>query len=129
MRYLLYLPDDYQNDMAKLWPFILFLHGSGERGTDVEVVRTVGLPKRIDSRPDFPCIVLSPQCPLDVRWPAQSDDVIVLLDTVLAELRVDHSRIYLNGLSMGGQGSWHLGALYPERFAAVLAEFREPAGA
>jgi predicted peptidase len=120
MRYLLYLTDDYQNDTIKLWPFILFLHGSGERGTDAEVVKTVGLPKRIDSRPDFPCIVLSPQCPLDERWPEQSDDVIALLDAVLPELHVDHSRIYLNGLSMGGQGAWHLGALYPERFAAVL---------
>jgi predicted peptidase len=120
LSYLLYLPDDYDIDAAKHWPLILFLHGSGERGTDVELVRKVGLPKRIDERPDFPCIVLSPQCPLDVRWPEQSDNVIALLDTVLSDLRVDHNRIYLNGLSMGGQGSWYLGALYPERFAAVL---------
>jgi predicted peptidase len=120
INYLLYLPDDYASDTERLWPFILFLHGSGERGTDVEVVRTVGLPKRIDTWPDFPCVVLSPQCPLDERWPEQADRVMELLDTVLGELRVDHTRIYLNGLSMGGQGAWHLGALYPERFAAVM---------
>ncbi len=120
MHYLLYLPDDYDSDRERLWPFILFLHGSGERGSDAELVKTVGLPKRIDVRPDFPCIVLSPQCPLDERWPGQEVDVMALLDEVLSTLRVDHQRIYLSGLSMGGQGAWYLGALYPERFAAVL---------
>src|SRR5689334_18906193 len=89
LSYLLYVPDDYDTDTTKRWSFILFLHGSGERGNGIELVRKVGLPKRIDERHDFPCIVLSPQCPLDVRWPTQSDNVIALLDTVLADLRVD----------------------------------------
>ena len=120
MPYLLYLPDDYDADQQKVWPFILFLHGSGEGGHDIELVRLYGLPHQIDAQPDFPCIVLSPQCPLDVRWPEQSDKVIELLDAILSDLRVDHSRIYLTGLSMGGEGSWHLGSLHPERFAAVL---------
>ncbi len=120
IHYLLYLPEAYDADKGRLWPFILFLHGSGERGDDVTVVKNFGLPKRIDLQADFPCIVLSPQCPVDVRWFQQSDNVMALLDTVLNGLRVDQSRIYLTGLSMGGQGAWHLGALYPERFAAVL---------
>jgi predicted peptidase len=119
--YLLYLPDEYEANTGRLWPFILFLHGRGESGQDAEIVRLVGLPHQIDTQPDFPCIVLSPQCPLVERWPEQSDKVMALLNTVLKGLRVDHSRIYLTGLSMGGQGAWHLGALYPERFAAVLA--------
>lgn len=120
MPYLLYLPDDYETDTKRLWPFILFLHGSGERGNDLELVKKFGLPERIDTQPNFPYIVLSPQCPADVRWPEQADNVITLLDTLLPDLRVDHSRLYLNGFSMGGQGAWHLGALYPERFAALL---------
>ncbi len=120
MPYLLYLPDEYQANTGRLWPFILFLHGSGERGHDVELVRLHGLPRQIDQQPDFPCIILSPQCPLDVRWPDQSDNLIALFDTVLKGLRVDQSRIYLTGLSMGGEGSWHFGSLHPERFAAVL---------
>ena len=120
MRYLLYLPDEYAANSTRLWPFILFLHGSGERGDDAAVVRTVGLPKRIDPRPDFPCIVLSPQCPADERWPEQDEHVMALLDALLPTLRVDRQRIYLNGLSMGGQGAWYFGATYPERFAAVV---------
>lgn len=118
--YLLYLPDGYDHDTTKRWPLILFLHGSGERGHDVEKVRLYGLPHLIDAQADFPAIVLSPQCPPDVRWHQQADSLITLLDTFLKELRVDLSRIYLTGLSMGGQGSWHLGSLYPERFAALL---------
>lgn len=120
MPYLLHLPSDYGKETTRHWPFILFLHGNGERGHNAELVRLYGLPHQLDAQPDFPCIVLSPQCPLDQRWPSQSDTVMALLDTVLKELRIDHARIYLTGLSMGGQGSWHLGALYPERFAAVL---------
>jgi predicted peptidase len=120
MPYLLYLPDDYESDTNRSWPFILFLHGSGERGNDLERVRMYGVPRQIDTQPNFPCIVLSPQCPVDVRWPDQTDNVIALLDSLLPQLRVDLSRLYLTGLSMGGQGSWHLGASYPERFAAIL---------
>lgn len=120
MPYLLYLPDDYHHDTSKHWPFILFLHGSGERGNDPNIVRLHGLPRLIETQPDFPYIVLSPQCPIDVRWHEQSDNLIILLDTLLPELRVDHTRIYLTGLSMGGQGSWHLGATDPDRFAALL---------
>lgn len=118
--YLLYTPDAYEADTARLWPFILFLHGSGERGQDVELVRLHGVPRTIDKRPDFPAIVLSPQCPLDERWSQQANKLLTLLNTVLKGLRVDHSRVYLTGLSMGGEGSWHFGSLHPERFAAVL---------
>jgi predicted peptidase len=120
MPYLLYLPDDYDHDTSKRWPFILFLHGSGERGNDPNIIRLHGLPRQIDTQPDFPFIVLSPQCPLDTRWHHHSETVKLLMEAVIADLRVDHSRIYLTGLSMGGQGSWHLGSLYPERFAALL---------
>ncbi|MBI1279124.1 MAG: prolyl oligopeptidase family serine peptidase [Anaerolineaceae bacterium] len=120
MPYLLYTPDAYEADPTRIWPFILFLHGSGERGHDVDIVRLHGLPRLVETQPDFPCIVLSPQCPLDVRWPSQSEKVMTLLDTVLKGLRVDPSRLYLTGLSMGGEGSWYIGALHPDRFAAVL---------
>jgi len=120
MPYLLYLPDDYTPDTEQVWPFILFLHGSGERGDTPDIIRLHGLPRLIETQPDFPYIVLSPQCPMDTRWPEQIDNVIALLDSALNALRVDHSRVYLTGLSMGGQGSWHLGATYPDRFAALL---------
>jgi predicted peptidase len=66
MDYLLYLPKDYEQQES--WPLLLFLHGSGERGDDLELVKTHGRPKLIAAGKDFPFIVVSPQCPGERRW-------------------------------------------------------------
>jgi predicted peptidase len=96
---------------------MLFLHGAGERGTDLQKVKVHGPPKIVESRPEFPFILVSPQCPDDERW---SNDVLLgLLDEVIAQHRVDTNRVYLTGLSMGGFGTWSLAVQHPERFAAV----------
>ncbi len=46
-------------------------------------------------------------------------DALEVLDIAEKTLNVDPSRVYLTGHSMGGHGTWHLGALYPDRFAAI----------
>ena len=66
MSYLLYLPKGYEQQES--WPLLLFLHGSGERGDDLELVKKHGPPKLIAAGQDFPFIVVSPQCPQDRRW-------------------------------------------------------------
>lgn len=114
--YLLYLPKDY-NESEKNFPLVLFLHGAGERGTDIEKVKTHGLPKLIHQGKDFPFIVVSPQCPDDIFW--NTDILISLLDEVIAKYEVDTSRIYVTGLSMGGHGTWELAIRQPNRFAAI----------
>lgn len=117
-RYLLFLPEEYGADKARRWPLILFLHGAGERGEDLSLVKRHGPPKLVEGDPSFPFVVVSPQCPADETW---SDEVLVaLLDHVLAEVRVDPRRVYLTGLSMGGFGAWSLAQHAPERFAAVV---------
>ena len=60
LRYLLFLPNAYQPD-GDTWPLLLFLHGAGERGDNLELVKKHGPPKLVESRPDFPFIVASPQ--------------------------------------------------------------------
>jgi predicted peptidase len=115
--YLLFLPKGYAEDREKRWPLILFLHGAGERGTDIQLVAKHGPPKIVQERPDFPFIVVSPQCPPGQRW--RNEVLLPLLDEVIANHRVDTSRVYLTGLSMGGYGSWTLGTEHPERFAAM----------
>ncbi len=115
--YLLYLPKDYNPRGSKKWPLILFLHGSGARGTNVWLVSVHGPPKIVKDKQDFPFIVVSPQCPSGQRW---DDDVLLaLLDKVSASHKVDVRRVYLTGLSMGGFGTWSLGLSHPERFAAI----------
>ena len=115
--YLLYLPHDYDQKKSKRWPLILFLHGAGERGTNVWLAAAHGPPKIVKTKPDFQFIVVSPQCPNGQSW--SDDTVLALLDEISAKYRVDKSRVYLTGLSMGGFGSWSLATSHPERFAAV----------
>ncbi len=118
--YLLHLPGDYRKDPDKRWPLILFLHGMGERGDDLEKVKIHGIPKLADKNPDFPFVTVSPQCPADSVWTAQLPALEALLDLVLDHYAVDPARVYLTGLSMGGYGSWALGSQSPQRFAAVV---------
>ncbi|MGD0553073.1 MAG: prolyl oligopeptidase family serine peptidase [Sedimentisphaerales bacterium] len=116
--YLLYLPTDYGKGDKK-WPLIMFLHGAGERGNNVEVVKKHGPPKMIAQGKSFDFIVVSPQCPNDMWWPEQTEVLIALLDEIESKYHVDTDRIYLTGLSMGGFGTWTLAAKYPNRFAAI----------
>ena len=117
VHYLLFLPPGCQTNSAKRWPLILFLHGAGERGTNIWKVATHGPPKNVTEHPDFPFIIVSPQCPEGQTW---STDILVgLLDDVTRRYPVDVSRVYLTGLSMGGYGTWKLGLAHPEKFAAI----------
>jgi predicted peptidase len=117
--YLLFLPEDYGRE-KKSWPLILFLHGAGERGSDIEKVKVHGPPKIVQTKKDFPFIVVSPQCPEDDWWTDKTEMLINLLDDIVARYDVDTKRIYLTGLSMGGYGAWALASQYPDRFAAVV---------
>ncbi|MEG8946376.1 prolyl oligopeptidase family serine peptidase [Rosettibacter firmus] len=116
INYLLYLPDDY--DSKDKVPLLLFLHGAGERGNDLQLVKKHGPPKLIDEGKKFPFMVVSPQCPLNQRW--DTDDLIALLDYIVNNYKVDKNRIYVTGLSMGGNGTWRLAAKIPERLAAII---------
>jgi predicted peptidase len=116
-KYLLFLPKDYKAKGAKRWPLILFLHGSGERGNNLAKVKLHGPPRIVQSHPDFPFIVISPQCPDGKQWDSQV--LLALLDKVMTTYKVESRRVYLTGLSMGGYGTWQLGLSHPERFAAI----------
>ncbi|MBZ0295863.1 MAG: prolyl oligopeptidase family serine peptidase [Anaerolineae bacterium] len=117
LNYLLYLPPDY--DQQDAWPLVIFLHGYGERGSDLEKVKLHGLARNIAEGQDFPFIVVSPQCPDTTVWPEQVESLNALLDHIIANHKVDTKQVYLTGLSMGGYGTWSWASCYPERFAAI----------
>jgi predicted peptidase len=116
--YLLALPDGYSDD-GEAWPLVLFLHGAGERGADLEKLKAHGPPKLIAAGQDIPAIVVSPQCPEDEFWNGYTDTLLALVDSIEESYNVDPGRIYLTGLSMGGFGTWALAAQAPDRFAAA----------
>jgi predicted peptidase len=115
--YLLFLPQDYDASSDQRWPLILFLHGAGERGTNLWLVAKHGPPKIDTAQTNFPFIVVSPQCPEGKIW--SNDLLLALLDEIENKYAVDTHRIYLTGLSMGGFGTWSLGLSHPEKFAAI----------
>ncbi|MGE0378441.1 MAG: prolyl oligopeptidase family serine peptidase [Planctomycetaceae bacterium] len=116
LQYLLYLPPGYESQDA--WPLLLFLHGAGERGSDLELVKTHGPPKMIAQGQPFPFVVVSPQCPQDRWW--EPLELTALLDDVERRYKIDPDRICVTGLSMGGFGAWELAAYSPGRFAAIV---------
>ena len=118
LRYLLGLPADYEKKADSRWPLVLFLHGSGERGDDLEKVKIHGPPKLLAAGKDLSAVVVSPQCPTGTRWNA--DELAKLVDHVANTYRVDRQRLYVTGLSMGGAGTWSLITAYPDKFAAAI---------
>jgi poly(3-hydroxybutyrate) depolymerase/lysophospholipase L1-like esterase len=123
---------------GKKYPLVVFLHGSGERGTDnkVQIKNGVGAFARAESREKFPCFVFAPQCPKDKKWvemdwggasgkaPADPGPmeplVLAAVDALAQEFAIDPDRIYVSGLSMGGFGAWDLITRHPEKFAAAI---------
>jgi pimeloyl-ACP methyl ester carboxylesterase len=117
MNYLMYLPDGYETDTTKKWPMMVFLHGVGECGNDVEKVKWLGPPRKIADGYKYPFIVVSPQSP-ERGW--QPDFIQKLIVDLQTKYRIDEDRIYLTGLSMGGFGTWRTAQKYPELFAAIV---------
>lgn len=134
--YRLLKPRNY--DETKHYPFVLFLHGAGERGADNQAQLKNGAPLFLKSevRDKFPCFVLAPQCPPDKTWTTVKDWkgpnpfveeptepmklVFGAVEAVLKEFSIDQDRLYVTGLSMGGYGTWDVITRQPDRWAAAV---------
>lgn len=112
--YLLYVPDTYNEKKSYKWPIVIFLHGIGEIGNDINVIKKVGLPKVVAGK-QF--VMIAPQC--TASW-WNTDVLQQLYKEVLKKYHVDSSRVYLTGLSMGGYGTWNWAQTSPEKFAAIV---------
>jgi predicted peptidase len=117
--YEIYVPASYST--AQQWPAIVFLHGAGERGGDRLLQTSNALGAAIRHAPSaYPAIVIFPQVPNDSSWVGiPSQIAMTALDNAMAEFRIDPDRVYLTGLSIGGNGTWHVAYLFPDRFAAI----------
>ena len=112
---LLYLPPDYTRHIK--WPLVVYLHGSGSRGHDPNLVRREGPAGLVEQGKIFNFILLSPQCPPNSCW--DPEIIIGLIEHISSSLSVDRDRVYLTGYSMGGNGTWAAASYDPDRFAAI----------
>lgn len=103
LNYLLYLPKDYNQNNK--YPLVLFLHGSGERGTNISLLEKHGLPKLVKEGKDFPFIIISPQCNENIIWNDILEELYLLIEHIKLQYSVDETRIYCTGLSMGDRKS------------------------
>lgn len=117
---LLFLPENYQK--KDKWPLLLFLHGAGERGINIEKVAVHGPPKLARQGKLQEFVIIAPQCPKGDYWDSfrQQNNLIHLISTAKKELKLDPNRIYVTGLSMGGFGTWELAANLHNKIAAAV---------
>jgi predicted peptidase len=112
--YALHVPENAKKEKK---PLIIFLHGSGEKGTDIEMVKVHGPFKYLKTH-KLDAYVLAPQCPENEYW---DEEVLYrLVQKVVKDNNIDEKRIYLTGLSMGGWGAWNLAIAHPDMFAALV---------
>jgi predicted peptidase len=122
-KFLLFLPVNESKAVNGKLPTILFLHGVGELGNDLQELKNEGLPKILDGDTNFPFIVISPQCPSSTEWYYTNENNVgkmnSMLDDVIKRYPIDTTRLYITGLSMGGIGTWYFAVNMPGRFAAM----------
>lgn len=114
-KYVLQIPKKLKTE--ENLPLIVFLHGSGERGNELNQVKVHGPWNFLQAHQEYRFILLAPQCQNGEVWDPYKLDA--LLNDIVANHPVDPSRIYLTGLSMGGFGTWDWAMLRPDRFAAL----------
>ena len=137
LNYRLLFPD---SDTLRRYPLVIFLHGSGERGSDNEAQLKWGVMNFATDQNmiQHPAIVIAPQCPEKVSWSnftrgKTSSDIrlqptptkpmellIALIHQLTKTMRIDSNRIYITGLSMGGFGTFDAIERYPNLFAAAV---------
>jgi predicted peptidase len=120
LRYLISLPVGY-NDSQEKWPLLLYLHGGIGRGNDFKKLYWYPVPKMIlEKKYNLPFIVLIPQCSEGKMWSdMELIEVAELLKNTIKSYKVDSTRVYAIGYSMGGNGVLALVYYAPDIFAAI----------
>lgn len=115
--YLEQIPSDLENTDGA--PLLVFLHGAGERGNDLELLYRQAIPRYMREGLTLPCITVCPQCPTGKIW----NDLVLWLKDFLEYYinthRIDRSKVSITGISMGGYGTWEMAMCYPELFRKI----------
>ncbi len=126
MPYRLFVPPG--NLPTQSYPLIVFLHGSGEAGTNNTSQLNNGANGAMQLVSDANLAIektfmVAPQCPTNSSCWAGGTSLArlnTMIDQVIAEYAIDADRIHVTGLSMGGNGTWSLVLDRPGRFASAV---------
>ena len=113
----LYTPNDYEPNGHPL-PLVIFLHGASLCGNNIQKVRRYGVLDAIDKGKIIPTLVVAPQNP-GGAWNAHK--LNELLEWAKRNYKVDTTRVYVLGMSLGGYGTMDFVGAYPEKIAAAMA--------
>ncbi|MFD2599068.1 dienelactone hydrolase family protein [Sphingobacterium corticis] len=115
---LTYLPKQYNLDTL-YHPLVIYLHGGSQKGNDLNKLKTYGLPFLVDQGKEFDFVMVAPQCPDGKYWSTENwfDS---LYNDVTSKYRIDKSRVYVTGISMGGYGAYITALDHPDKIAAIV---------
>ncbi len=117
LQYLIRYPDGF--DKTKKYPVLLFLHGAGTRGKNIELLFNNPFFVLTEKLEDFPFITIAPLCS-ENTWFDLFDDLKLLVKKIPTVAYADAERVYVIGASMGGYATWQLAMSMPEYFAAIV---------
>ena len=117
IRCLIRNPKDF--DPEKRYPVLLFLHGAGTRGNDINKLRNNPFIQVTDAHPNFPFVTIAPLCEKNT-WFDMWESLRSLVNDITELPFADRDRIYVMGASMGGYATWQLAMSMPECFAAIV---------
>jgi predicted esterase len=125
--YLLYLPEGYETNPRRKWPLLIFLHGSGDRGNNLFLLAKASPFMMIREKGPLPFIIAAPLLRADAVTFSEGY-LDMAFKEILADYRVDMKRIYVTGLSMGGDATYRFALKRPDTFAAIapLAAYLSP---
>lgn len=116
MNYIVYIPE--HGNTAEL-PLMIYLHGAGERGTNVQHIEKWGIPKMIREGREYDAVILCPQCPAQFVWDNIVVELKIMIDKIAQKYNIKSDRISITGSSMGGFGTWMMGLTYRNFFSAI----------
>lgn len=117
LKYVIRYPEGFSKE--KQYPVLLFLHGAGTRGNDIEILKSCPFFTITDSYDDFPFVTVAPQCS-ENTWFDMWERLEKLVKEIASLPFTDKKRIYLMGASMGGYAVWQLAMSMPEYFSAIV---------
>ena len=118
IRYLEYIPEQ---QIQEKMPLLIYLHGAGERGTNIEKLNVHGpIKEMLAGKVTSNFVVIAPQCEERKTWWDYAESLYEWILGYIKQPFIDKNRVYLMGNSMGGYGTWALAMAHPELFAAIV---------